>query len=165
MHVSAERANKKLEEIILNIRLSSLDEAKQQILALWEMPEIKKEKGSVGFSPYQMLVHCAKTIEYSMTGYPSLKPALIRYVVGRPVIRRFLKQGYMKHDLAADVPGSPAIDDVGTFQDGIQELMDAIDRFTQYDADLKPHLLFGKLSKEAYDRYFAIHIADHLSEL
>lgn len=47
----------------------------------------------------------------------------------------------------------------------IENLISIIDKFIKYDGKLCPHLLFGNLSKGKYDHYFAIHIADHLSEV
>lgn len=143
------------------IAISSLDEAKKKLM------ELSKQKVIQGanWSAYKVFVHCAKTIEYAMTGYPALKPAIVRKTIGRIVIKKFLRQGYMKHDLQADVPGSSSIDETGTAKQGLEVLIAAIDKFTAYNAPLKPHLIFGDMSKEEYDQYFAFHIADHLSEI
>ena len=143
----------------MNIALISLLEAKKAILNLSGDTLASQSE----WSAYEIFVHCAKTIEYSMTGYPSLKPAIVRNTVGKLVINKFLKQGKMKHDLNADVPGSPVIEDIGSFEEGRKILIDSIEKFSSYTGELKPHLLFGKLSREQYDKYFALHIADHLS--
>lgn len=145
----------------MDIRLESLEEAKKELLKLSE--EGRKEPE--GWSFYKTFSHCAKTIDYSIAGYPALKPAIVRSTIGKLAIQKFLKQGYMKHDLQADVPGSPEIMNQGSFSDGIEILLDSIDKFQAYQGDLKPHLLFGTMNKEAYDKYFAMHIADHLSGL
>ena len=143
----------------MNIELTSLLEAKKAILNLSGDALASQSE----WSAYEIFVHCAKTIEYSMTGYPSLKPAIVRNTVGKLVINKFLKQGKMKNDLNADVPGSPVIEDIGSFEEGRKILMDSIEKFSSYTGELKPHLLFGNLSREQYDKYFALHIADHLS--
>lgn len=141
------------------IRLSSLLEARKVLENLnKDVPTSQSE-----WSSYEIFVHCSKTIEYSMTGYPVLKPAIVRNTVGRLAINKFLRQGYMKHNLQADVPGSPVIENTGTFEDGLKILMASIEKFSSYTGELKPHLLFGSLSREQYDKYFAFHIADHLS--
>ena len=141
----------------MDIKLTSLLEAKKAISNLNENT-LQSE-----WSSYEIFVHCAKTIDYSMIGYPSLKPAIVRNTVGKLVIRKFLRQGNMKHNLYADVPGSPVIEDIGSFDEGLKILMASIEKFSLYTGELQPHLLFGKLTKEQYDKYFAIHIADHLS--
>lgn len=96
---------------------------------------------------------------------PDLKPKVIRNTVGRIAIRKFLKQGYMKHSLTAHVPGAPRFEGQGTAREGIDLLLGAIAAFQAYEGPLVPHLLFGELSKEQYDQYFAMHIADHFTEL
>lgn len=143
------------------IRVSSLEEVKKELHKL----EDKQKIAGTNWSPYKVFVHCSKTIEYSMTGYPSLKPAFIRATIGKIAIKKFLSQGYMKHDLMADVPGSPEIKEIGTADDGVKALIQTIEKFQAYQGALKPHLIFGNLTKNQYDQYFAIHIADHLSEI
>lgn len=145
----------------MTVTLSSLDEARKELMKL----KGKQLVNAVAWSPYQTFAHCAKTIEYSISGYPALKPTIVRNTVGRLAIRKFLKQGYMQHNLVADVPGSPAIDNTGSAQDGVQMLIKAIDKFKAYKGEFKPHLLFGRLTKAQYDQYFAMHIANHLSAI
>lgn len=146
----------------MNLYLKSLDAAKQELRRLSEQDLIS----STDWSTYQVFAHCAQTIDYSIFGYPLLKPAFIRNTVGRLAIHKFLKQGYMKHDLSAGVPGSPKIEKSGgSSRDGIETLLQSIEHFEAYQGELKPHLLFGKLTKAQYDCYFAMHIADHLTGL
>ena len=74
-------------------------------------------------------------------------------------------QGYMTHNLTAPVPGGAKIDASVSPFEAINLLTDTIEKFDRYTGTLKPHLLFGNLGKEEYDKYFAMHIADHLSEV
>lgn len=145
----------------MEIRLKSLNEAEKYLVKLID----KDIKSTTEWSPYQTFVHCAKTIDYSMNGYPLLKPVIIRNTIGKIAIGKFLRQGYMKHNLLADVPGSPSIENSKSTQEGIKILLDSIARFQSNRKELKIHLLFGQLSKKQYDYYFAMHIADHLSSL
>ncbi|NJP41135.1 DUF1569 domain-containing protein [Oscillospiraceae bacterium HV4-5-C5C] len=145
----------------MDTKLDNLAEARQLLQTL----EGSDLQSATEWRPYQDFIHCAKTIDYAMTGYPALKPAWLRRTVGRLAIHRFLKQGYMNHNLTADVAGSPPITEQGTTAAGLNQLLQAIDRFDAWTGPLQPHLLFGQLSKEQYDRYFAMHIADHLTAL
>lgn len=145
----------------MEIRLKSLNDAEKYLFELID----KDVNSTTEWSPYQIFVHCAKTIDYSMNGYPLLKPVIIRNTIGKIAIGKFLRQGYMKHNLLADVPGSPSIENNGSTSEGIKILLDSIARFQANGKELKMHLLFGQLSKKQYDYYFAMHIADHLSSL
>lgn len=71
----------------------------------------------------------------------------------------------MKHNLTAPVPGGAKIDASFDSATSIDDLLSTIQKFSSYSGQLQPHLLFGKLSKNEYDSYFAMHILDHLSEL
>ena len=141
--------------------LSSLDDAKRELLSLKKTDNIQ----SKNWSPYKIFVHCSQTLEYSMTGYPVMKPKIFRSTLGKIAIKKFVSQGFMKHSLSAPVPGAPDIKDSGTPKEGIDILLKSIDKFKAFNGELAPHLAFGKLSKDNYDKYFAYHIADHFSEL
>lgn len=145
----------------MKITLNNLGEAKTILNELKE----KEHLHGTNWNPYKIFAHCAKTIDYSMKGYPKMKPVIIRASIGKIAFSKFMNQGYMQHNLTADVPGSPEIHDNDNATEGIDMLLKAIDTFQHYGEKLKPHLLFGNLQKEEYDKYFAMHIADHLSEL
>src|SRR6185369_3015578 len=85
------------------IRLASLDEASRELDALERAASARPEgPWSLG----RILGHCAASIEYSLTGYPKNKPAIVRATIGRLVLARFLSKGTMSHDRAADIPGA-----------------------------------------------------------
>lgn len=141
--------------------ITTLQEAKAFLQQTFDGRDWPKKN----WSAYKTFVHCAQTIEYSMTGYPKPKPAFIQNTVGKLVIRKFLKQGHMRHGLTAPVAGAPEIAEAGgSTADGLARLMTAIDTFLAHRGPLQRHLVFGELTHDAYDRYFAMHIVDHLSE-
>lgn len=115
------------------------------------------------FSLHQLLLHCAQSIEYSLTGYPAMKPAWLRATVGRLVRGRFLARGAMRHNLTAPVPGAPELPRDGDMDAAWSRLLTALDRFAGNTAPLCDHFLFGRLSKAEYERIHAMHLADHLS--
>jgi len=143
------------------LKLGSLNDAKNELLKLSK----SKNVAAPQWSAYKILVHCTQTIEYSMKGYPKLKPKFIRMTVGKIAIKKFLNQGYMKHSLTAPVPSAPEIKNAGDEVAAMKNLLSAIDKFIAFNSELQPHLLFGTLTKDEYNKYFAMHIADHLSEL
>ncbi len=50
------------------------------------------------------LAHCAQSLELSVTGFPTQKPAWFQKTIGRFVLSRFLGKGSMSHDVAAPIP-------------------------------------------------------------
>ncbi len=143
-------------------KLESLEEAKKELLVLQQAKDVHTPHWSVT----EICLHCAQTIDYAMTGYPVMKPAFVRNTIGKIAIKKFLRQGYMKHDLTAPVPGGAKLDTTITPDAAIEKLQKSIQAFqSAQEGTLKPHLLFGNLTKPEYDQYFAMHIADHLSEV
>jgi hypothetical protein len=112
---------------------------------------------------HQMLGHLAQSIDCSRTGYPEMKPAWVRATVGRLVLWLFLRRGAMRHDLAAPVPGMPAIAPEGDLEAAWDRLLGAIAAFQRHEGPMQPHFVYGELDKATYDRVHAMHIADHLA--
>jgi hypothetical protein len=110
----------------------------------------------------QAMAHCADSIEASLTGYPRLKPAIVRWTIGPLVKRRFLARGAMRHDRAAPLPGGAAPSD-GPAAAAIDRLRTAIAAFERHGGALAPHPVYGACAKAEYDALHAMHIADHLA--
>ena len=142
------------------MNFTGLKEAENYLRINFPEKVISKEN----WSPYKTFVHCAQTIDYSMTGYPEYKPLIIQYTIGKIVLAKFLRQGFMTHNLQAPVPGAPEIAEEGDIREGLELLLSSLIRFREFSGNLHRHLIFGKLSKEEYDKYFCMHIVEHLSE-
>lgn len=143
------------------LKLVSLEQAGKELARLREAEDVFAPNWSVS----EICLHCAQTIDYSMTGYPVMKPPIIRNTIGKIAIRKFMRQGFMSHNLTAHVPGASKLDISVSSDEAIGTLMNTMDRFEHYNESLKPHLLFGSLTKAEYSKYFAMHIANHLDEL
>lgn len=115
-----------------------------------------------GFTLAQALAHCAQSIEYSITGYPSLRSGLFRATIGPLVKRRFLRAGRMSHDRAAPVPGAPVLAAELSLDDARARLRAAIATFRAHDGALAPHLAYGACTKADYTSLHALHVEDHL---
>jgi hypothetical protein len=136
---------------------SPLQEALRRLEAVAELG-IEPESG---WSLPRVLEHCAQSIEFSMDGFPALKPRFVRATVGRLVARRFIARGALRHDLSAPIPSAPALEQT-QIEPALARLRAAIDRFEQRDEPLSPHFVFGDLCKTQYEQLHALHILDHL---
>jgi hypothetical protein len=96
-----------------------------------------------------VLHHTAQSVEYSMAGFPALKPAWFRATLGSYAFALFNSRGAMSHDLAEPIPGAPAI---------------ALRAFDAHTAALQPHFAYGTLDKPAYTRAHLMHLANHWNE-
>jgi hypothetical protein len=107
------------------------------------------------------LAHCAQGIEMSLDGFPRSWPWLLKVTVGQLVKGRFLRQGFMKHDLSAPVPGAPAIEETDVTA-ALARLRRAIAAFRQHQGPLHPHPVYGACTRQEFERLHAMHIANHL---
>lgn len=112
---------------------------------------------------YQNLVHCAQSIEYSMTGYPENKPKIFQNTVGSLVFHQFEKQGYMRHNRSEPIPGSTPIEAGGSVDQAVARLTKAVIDFENFKTDLKPHFAYGKLSKSQFAQAHCMHLGDHFA--
>ncbi|MCU0698716.1 MAG: DUF1569 domain-containing protein [Myxococcaceae bacterium] len=111
------------------------------------------------------MAHCAQSIDCSIDGYPKPSAWLVRKLVGPMVLGKFLRQGFMRHDTRAPVPGVPPPDASLDAAQGLATLEAAIARFEAHQGPVAPHFAYGALSKGAYEAVHAMHVANHLDAL
>lgn len=105
--------------------------------------------------------HLAQGVEFSLAGYPELKPALFRATVGRAAFHVFHTKGAMRHATDDPIPGETVEEGApGAARD---RLVAALTAFEAAEA-LHPHFAYGKLSKAQYAAAHAMHAADHLQD-
>jgi len=142
------------------LRFNNLEDT---ITELKKMETARKITSNTNWSWFQILNHCAQSIEYSLTGYPENKPALFRITVGKIASTVFSSRGYMSHDLNAPIPSATAIPREGDEKEAMLRLYKAIEDFKNFSGELKIHFAYGELSKPDYEKAHAMHIANHLS--
>jgi hypothetical protein len=129
------------------------------------LDDLERERGrrlDGSWTLYQVLVHVAQGIEYSISGYPTMRSALFRKTIGRLALRKFLGQGAMSHDLAAPIPGAPPIPPAGPLDDGLARLRKAMADFAALSSEPAPHFAYGPLTRAQYEQVHAMHLANHL---
>jgi hypothetical protein len=143
-------------------RFASLKAAKAAVLELG-FGEVRLEHPSWNLS--QLLQHLAQSIEFSMQGYPEMRGAVFRAVVGNTAFALFNARGAMSHDLADPIPGAPPLKAQILPKDGIARLLTALNAFEAWGGPLKPHFAYGELDKAQYTRAHLMHLANHWSQI
>ena len=139
----------------------SLDGARQ-VLASFHNKTLVSLKG---WSPSEVFNHCAQSIEYSLEGYPELKPAWFRHSVGPAAFAVFSARGAMRHPLTEAIPGAAALAEPASQEAALQRLQAAFERFAAHTGELQPHFAYGALDHEAYTQAHVMHLYNHLSLL
>ncbi|MVW76538.1 DUF1569 domain-containing protein [Pseudomonas xionganensis] len=135
-------------------------EGAQQVLA--ELVD-KKLVSLKGWSPTEVFNHCAQSIEYSISGYPELKPAWFRGSVGPLAFSVFAARGAMRHPLDEAIPGAAPLNQPGSQAQALQRLQQAFADFAAYQGELQPHFAYGALSHADYAQAHVLHLYNHLS--
>lgn len=115
-----------------------------------------------GWQPYKVFVHLAQSIEYSMTGYPEMKPVTFQKTAGSAAFYAFSVAGAMTHNLTEPIPGAPAIAESGDVNAGIDMLIAALQKFENHAGEIKPHFAYGSLNKAEFAQAHVMHIENHL---
>lgn len=118
-----------------------------------------------GWSPAEVFNHCAQSIEYSIAGYPQLKPAWFRGSVGPLAFSLFAARGAMRHSLDEAIPGAAALSEPASQALALQRLQRAFGEFAGYRGELQPHFAYGALSHADYAQAHVLHLYDHLSRI
>lgn len=142
------------------LKFTSLAEAEGELARLGQAGELVS---GTTWNWAQTLVHCAQSIEYSMTGYPQPNSKLFQRTVGSAAFEAFSWRGRMSHDLAEPIPGAPLLDAKFESARALERLRAAMLGFRQWSGPLKPHFAYGELSKTEYELAHAMHLANHLS--
>jgi hypothetical protein len=141
-------------------RFSSLVEAQRAVADLAN----GHLRGAGAWNLAQVMNHAAQSIEYSIDGFPALKPALFRASVGRLAFAVFEVRGEMSHPLDQPIPGAPALAIDAPLAPAVQRLLAAMQRFDEHGGPLQPHFAYGVLDKAAYTRAHLMHLANHWAE-
>jgi len=139
---------------------ASLDQALRELDRLAQASTLKS---TAAWTLPQTLVHCAQSIEYSLTGFPQPKSPLFQATAGALAFKAFAWRGRMRHDLAEPIPGAPALAADTAAAAAMARLRQAVMDFHQTTQPLRPHFAYGELSKAEYEQAHAMHLANHFS--
>ena len=145
------------------LAFAALGEALQEVERL-AAAGVRALEPATAWNWSQTLVHCAQSIEYSLSGFPAPRSTLFQNTLGAAAFHVFALRGRMNHDLAEPIPGAPALDaSVPDASSALARLRQAVNGFTTHTGPLHPHFAYGPLSKGQYEQAHAMHLANHLS--
>lgn len=111
------------------------------------------------------LHHLAQSVEYSIAGFPQLKPAWFRATLGKAAYAVFDARGRMSHGLTEPIPGAPELANGLPLQPAVARLRQALLAFDAHAGALQPHFAYGALDKAAYARAHLMHLSDHWTQI
>ena len=142
---------------------AALGEAMQEVERL-SAAGVRALEPATAWNWSQTLVHCAQSIEYSLSGFPAPRSVLFQNTLGAAAFHVFALRGRMNHNLAEPIPGAPALDAaVPDASAALVRLRQAVQGFAIHAGPLHPHFAYGPLSKVQYEQAHAMHLANHLS--
>ena len=142
-------------------RFASIDAALNTLRRL----ETAAPRMSGAWDLAHVLHHTAQSIEYSMAGFPALKPAWVRATLGRYAFVLFDSRGTMSHDVAEPIPGAPGIAQGQPLGPAVDRAVAALRAFDAHAGALQSHFAYGALDKPAYTRAHLMHLANHWNEV
>jgi hypothetical protein len=134
-----------------------LDEARAELSRLEQGPV----ETTGNWSYYQILTHCAKGSESSMTSFPSLGPWLLRRFIGPFALKKVFQQGFIPPG-AGVKKGVKAERVEGDEKTALAKLRQVLDNFEKHDGPWAEHPFFGKMDKKKWTILTALHLANHL---
>ncbi len=145
------------------LRFRSLEEAEDELANLQNAFPNIDTAGQWGLPV--MLDHCAESLEFSLTGYPEMKPEWFRMTVGPIAKHVFLMQGKMSHNTLDPIPGDEGMPHSSNEKEAFERLFRAISTFKTWNREVAEHFAYGKLDRAEAEKLQAFHIADHLSKI
>lgn len=117
------------------------------------------------WNSYQIFTHCAQSIEYSMTEFPSHKANFFINTIGKLAYTIFTSKGKMTHDLSEPIPGAPALISSKDIQTALERLKKSLIDFDKYQGSMAKHFAYGELTKEEFEIAHVMHLYNHLEEI
>ncbi len=145
---------------LVSERFASIDAALQTMAEL----KIAAPRMTGAWDLAHVLHHTAQSVEFSMAGFPALKPAWFRATLGAYAFALFNSRGAMSHDLTEPIPGAPDIAQGQPLPAAIDHAINALRAFDAHTGALHPHFTYGTLDKPAYTRAHLMHLANHWND-
>lgn len=117
------------------------------------------------WSPFKIFSHLSQSVDYSLSGFPEMQSTAFRQTLGRAAFFAFSTAGAMRHDLAAPIPGAPALAEDGPTIKAIDRLIESLVRFDDYTGTLQPHFAYGELDRNEYRAAHIFHVRNHFGEI
>jgi hypothetical protein len=114
---------------------------------------------------YQIFMHCAQSVEFSMSEFPAHKSDFFKNTVGTLAFSIFESKGKMIHGLSEPIPGSPQIKPSLDTSAALNHLKKSLIDFENYKGKLAPHFAYGELTKNEYEIAHVMHLYNHLEEI
>lgn len=114
---------------------------------------------------YQIFIHCAQSVEYSMSGYPEHKSDLFKSTLGKTAFSLFSAKRKMTHALNEAIPGAPNFPRAENISAAFERFKQSLIDFKHYEGILAPHFAYGQLSKLQYEAAHVMHFNNHLLEI
>lgn len=136
-----------------------------EALAKLELLTDKSLTHTGSWDPAKAFLHCAQSIEYSMTGYPEHKSDAFKNTLGSLAFSAFALKGAMAHGLDQPIPGAPELSMHQDLSRALAQLKKSLLDFQYYEGVLKPHFAYGELTKDEYEAAHVMHIYNHFDEI
>ena len=144
-------------------------QARRRVLTFATLPGVLVEVRSLAGRPHQTVGnwtlaqvcrHLADTIDGSIDGLDLSRHRFKRFFLSKRLLRYTYRHG-IPPGYTIDPKLNPPSD--VTFDESVAALERAVARYQSYEGRLRPHPLFGDLSREMWDRLHCFHGAHHLS--
>ncbi|MEO6038832.1 MAG: DUF1569 domain-containing protein, partial [Saprospiraceae bacterium] len=112
-----------------DFRLRSLDST---LLELQKLGSAGQVLLSPGWDLPHTLDHCARSIEHAMHGFATQKSPVFQALIGKSAFHVFDALGYMRHDLALEIPGDALPEPEPTLEEALARLENSIQVFQSY---------------------------------
>lgn len=143
-----------------NIKLNTFEDLLDELGKIERAKEIK----TFGvWSVYQILEHMSENLYGSLHGFPKHQPRIVRMTIGKFMLRKILKSGFMRSGYPN--PNTPKTREEGDILSSLQKLRSIIEEFRSHQGTFAMHPVFDKLTGEEWSSLHLIHFSLHLSHL
>ncbi|MCE9597567.1 MAG: DUF1569 domain-containing protein [Spirochaetia bacterium] len=139
------------------LKFDTLDDA---VAELKRLERLKNVNTTGKWSFYQILNHCAESIEIPVINPAQRAPWLLRRTIGRLIIKGVWKAGFMKPGIPN--PSAPKKREEGDVSLAFKRIYKAIDSMKKAEKFAEEHPFFGHMTHQEWITLQRYHMANHL---
>ena len=114
------------------------------------------------WSYFQILTHCAASLENTIKGIRRDMPWWKKYLIGPLSFKKIAADGFFPNGIKGNPMTSPTEREEGDEKTALGRLRQALEEFEKFEGKFSDHPRLGVLNKKQWAYFHAMHLAHHL---
>ena len=140
------------------LRFKTFEDARNELKQLGQGPV----KTTGLWSYFQILTHCAASLENTIKGVHRDMSWWKRHLIGPLAFKKIASDGVFPNGINGNPMTSPTAREEGDENTALGRLHQALEEFEKFEGKFSDHPILGNLNKKQWTYFHSMHLAHHL---